>query len=271
MELPEWIFNGDAGIGPEFYTGALCSGSAALKSLRAANIQPGDVVVISGILGAIGHFAGMIAKTVFGARVIGMDWGWKEKNLPSSFARDRVYDKFIPACVTPSDQIPRQRLFQALREACDELRGMGKHSTSLMAQSVIVTASSTSAFQSLSDLVCDGGSIICVGYVPGSLHPFSLFCHLLFDSDSQQRVPRGECLMSISLQTLVERQVKIQGTMMGGHAEVLQVMKWIRDGVIKPEVTEVSLQDVSGCLNDCVDFRTVGKMVARVNGHPFSG
>ncbi|KAK7409522.1 hypothetical protein QQX98_008306 [Neonectria punicea] len=59
------------------YTAALCSGSAALKAVREATPKPGDVMVVVGICGAIGHLAGAIAKHVFGVKVIGVDFAWK--------------------------------------------------------------------------------------------------------------------------------------------------------------------------------------------------
>ncbi|KAK9238580.1 hypothetical protein V1525DRAFT_418373 [Lipomyces kononenkoae] len=246
MPLADWVFGESSKISPALYAGALCSGSAALKSLRSANVRPGDVVIISGILGAIGHFAGMIAKRIFQARVIGVDWDWKYQQLPRSFAGENIYDRFVPACVTPNDQIPWDKFLKAILRACNELRGAKLDDDTLMGDTVIVSASSTSGFDRLSDLVSDGGSIICVG------------------------VPRGECSVKVPLATLVERQLRLQGTLMGGWEEARQVMDWIRSGLIKPEVTEIRLNDVGKYLSDCIDFKTIGKVVVRVNDHQSS-
>ncbi|KAK9364434.1 chaperonin 10-like protein [Lipomyces kononenkoae] len=243
MPLPDWVFGENSKISPAVYTGALCSGSAALKSLRAANIRPGDVVIISGILGAIRHFAGMMAKRVFQARVIGLDWDWKYQRLPASFAGENIFDIFISACTTPNDQIPWDKFLNSIRRACSELRGTKANDYSLMADTVIANASSTSGFERLDDLVSDGGSIIYVG------------------------APRGECSVKVPLLTLLGRQLRLQGSLMGGPEEVLQVMDWIRSGLIKPEVTDISLPEVSRYLGDSVDFKTFGKVVVRVNGY----
>lgn len=164
--------------GMALYVAAFCSGAAALKSLRTAAPRPGDVVLVSGVLGAIGHLVGMIAKKVYGARVVGVDLGWKWNRLNAvpqmieaisgdgcvGFDVSQVCDAFVPACECPLDQLSQDRFLRQLERACAQLREEEVTFTPAgRADSVIVCASSAAAFQRLEDLVRDGGSIIIVG------------------------------------------------------------------------------------------------------------
>jgi propanol-preferring alcohol dehydrogenase len=157
MRLPTWVFSAPLEIHPATYTAALCSGSTALKTVQAANLRPGSVVVIVGIAGAIGHLAGMIAKNVYKAHVIGVDFAWKSKSLSSD--ADRIYDHFV-AFPSTSDK-DWLVYFEQLSRQCGAERD--RHCLPRMADSLIVTTSSAAAFQKMENYVCDGGIIVCVG------------------------------------------------------------------------------------------------------------
>lgn len=136
---------------------ALCSGSTALTALREAKIKAGDVVVVVGIAGAIGHLTGAIAKHVMGAKVIGVDLAWKIDLLADH--AERYADRLVAA--SDGTEQSCHRLFTQLLEACKDLRpGRGPMRA---AESVIISASKPEAFARLDQYVCDGGSIVCVG------------------------------------------------------------------------------------------------------------
>lgn len=156
MPLPDFIFDETAGLGIGVYTTALCSGAAALRALKAANPVPGDVVIVSGVCGGIGHLAGMMARNVFGAKVVGIDLAWKDKALGSRAAD--VFDEFIAAPVSVSE---RMEVVERISDACGRLRTAGE--TRRGADSLLVTSGDESAFEGLIDYVCDGGLVICVG------------------------------------------------------------------------------------------------------------
>ncbi|TPR10367.1 Sugar (and other) transporter family protein [Aspergillus niger] len=223
--------------GMALYVAAFCSGAAALKSLRTAAPRPGDVVLVSGVLGAIGHLVGMIAKKVYGARVVGVDLGWKWNRL-------NAVPQMIEAisgdgCV--GFDLSQDRFLRQLERACAQLREEEVTFTPAgRADSVIVCASSAAAFQRLEDLVRDGGSIIIVG------------------------APRGPCMVQMPLRSLLDRQLRIQGSLMGTWEESLQVMQWIRDCTITPYVHQVDLADAGRQLSDCVDCKTFGKGIIRI-------
>lgn len=139
------------------YTAALCSGSTALTTLRSASTRAGHVVVVVGIPGAIGHLIGAIAKQVLGAKVIGVDLGWKINSLLVGF--DHFGDAFLPA--SDGTEEGWSSFKTAMLRATAHLRkGDG---LSRGADAVLVSSSTASAFTKLNEYVCDGGSIVCVG------------------------------------------------------------------------------------------------------------
>ncbi|KAF7558180.1 hypothetical protein G7Z17_g72 [Cylindrodendrum hubeiense] len=234
MPLPEAVLSGT--LNPALYTAALCSGSAALVSIQAAKIVSGDVVVVVGIAGAIGHLTGAIAKQVKGAKVIGIDLGWKIDELPAN--ANEFGDIFLHAPTADSGEA--WNAFKAnLLEACTKLRP----DSGLLrgADAVIISSSSIAAFKNLDEYVCDGGEIVCVG------------------------VPQGDHAVSVPIHALIERNLKISGNLMGGHREAAEVMHYITSGQIKPHITEVALEDVPEQMQRLVDCRVIGKIVVRVD------
>ncbi|KAL2797853.1 chaperonin 10-like protein [Aspergillus keveii] len=157
IQLPEYVFARDSPIHPSMYAAALCSGSAALKALRAAQLRPQAVIVVFGIAGSIGHLVGLMAKHIYGAKVIGVDVASKagERMVKTG----DVCARFLPAPRHPEQEKAFQ---QSILKLCEELRG---HTNVLTgADSAIVCANRVSAFNNLTSYVCDGASIIIVGW-----------------------------------------------------------------------------------------------------------
>jgi propanol-preferring alcohol dehydrogenase len=156
IQLPEYVFARDSPIHPSMYAAALCSGSAALKALKAAQLRPQAVIVVFGIAGSIGHLVGLMAKHIYGAKVIGVDVASKagERMVKTG----DVCARFLPAPRHPEQEKAFQ---QSILKLCEELRG---HTNVLTgADSAIVCANRVSAFNNLTSYVCDGASIIIVG------------------------------------------------------------------------------------------------------------
>ncbi|KAJ4211628.1 hypothetical protein NW759_012229 [Fusarium solani] len=220
---------------------ALCSGSAAFRALRDAHTRPGDVLLVIGIAGGIGHLLGQIAKNVLGLRVVGVDKQSKINSLTAEQAEAMAH-VLVPAPEQDLDGQEGSSHFRAaLLEACSNLRGgIG---ISRGAETVIVAASEIEAFRHLQDYVCDGGHVICLG------------------------VPRGENTLTIPLPALVERSLWVSGTLMGGRHEALQVMELIKSGRVQPLVTEISLGDVPEYMNRLHNGAVVGKVVVRMSGY----
>ncbi|KAH7131320.1 chaperonin 10-like protein [Dactylonectria macrodidyma] len=214
-------------------TSALCSGSTALKALKEADVRAEEVVVVIGIAGAIGHLTGAIAKQIRGAKVIGTDLASKLDSLPASHVADVLLEApQVSSCDA------RTNFQTRLVETCGKLRG--EKTIARAADVVIVAASTGAAFQNLEDYVCDGGRIVCVG------------------------VPRN-VTVSLPVNALVERNLHVAGTLMGGHEEALEVMEYIVSGHIKPVTTQGVLEDVPEQMQKQVNCETIGKFVVRVN------
>lgn len=86
-------------------------------------------------------------------------------------------------------------------------------------------------------------------------------------SDVQRcfRVPRNG-QVSVPVAELVERQLKLQGNLVGGAEEAYQVMEYIKQGLLKPLFTEIRLEDIPEYLQKLTDCKTIGKAVAKIGG-----
>ncbi|RAH87508.1 GroES-like protein [Aspergillus japonicus CBS 114.51] len=241
VPLPKNLFDGSSSIDPALYTSALCSGSTALVSLRAARISPGDVVVVVGVLGAIGHLTGMLAKQVQRARVIGVDLAAKTRAVTQEHQDYQDYcEILLGAPESYEEGYTWQGFHERLLQACAQLRrGHGRNGgVARAAEAVIVTSSSVSSFQRLDEYVCDGGTIVCAG------------------------VPKGRSnMVSLPIHSVVERNLHLAGNLMGGHREALEVMQYIRSGQIMPRITKLALQEVPEQMQRMADNQTIGKLV----------
>lgn len=163
VPLPSWVFDGvssSGGVWPGAYTAALCSGSTALKAVQTTNVHAGDIVVVVGVLGGIGHLVGQIARSVFGARVVGVDIEAKASSAADEQKYGHCYDRLL-AAPNIADASSWESFMKNLENACQDLRGNTLEDS--CADAVIVTASKYEAFHGLDSYVRDGGSITCVG------------------------------------------------------------------------------------------------------------
>lgn len=159
VPLPDWAFDESSVVWPGAYTAALCSGSTALKAVQTTNVQVGDVVVVVGVLGGIGHLVGQIARRVFGAKVVGVDVQ-KKVSTTAEHEYGHCNDRLLSA-PDPDDARSWEAFLQNLEHACEGLRGNNLDDN--RADAVIVTASKYEAFRGLDKYVRDGGTITCVG------------------------------------------------------------------------------------------------------------
>ncbi|CAI7640657.1 unnamed protein product [Penicillium crustosum] len=220
VPLPDALLQGDVDLA--FCTAALCSGSTALVSVRAAKASLGDVVIVVGVAGAIGHLTGAIAKEVFGARVIGIDLKSKIDEIQSQDYGD--YSDILLGAPETDMGDAWLSFHSMLMQSCEKLRR--NHGVRRAAEAVIVASSSFSAFQRLDE------------------------------------VPKGKNNVCLPLHSVVERNLHVSGNLMGGHREALEVMEYIATGQIKPHVTKVALEDIPEQMQHLVDCKTAGKIVA---------
>ncbi|KAJ3548887.1 hypothetical protein NM208_g791 [Fusarium decemcellulare] len=220
---------------------ALCSGSAALMALRAARPSPGSIVVVSGVAGSIGHMVGAMALHIFGARVIGVDHGWKNEILATK--HDNEFADTLLDAPSSTEGKDWATFIASLIRSCSQLRHA--QGTARAADCLIICANKESAFKNMEDYVCDGGRIVCSG------------------------VPRGLSL-SISIHALVERNLCLTGTLMGGHEASLEVMDYISRMLVRPLITEKALDDIPRSMEDLANGKTIGKTVIRMTDNEAS-
>ncbi|KAJ6042994.1 uncharacterized protein N7446_001190 [Penicillium canescens] len=234
VPLPENITDGR--VDTALYAAALCSGSTALTSLRAASLGAGSIVVVVGVMGAIGHLVGMIAKKILGAKVIGVDLPAKVDRASPQDSHD--YCDILLGAPKSHQGNAWEEFHAAVLNACAQLRGEQRGGgVKRAAECVIVTSSSIEAFQKLDEYVRDGGTIVCAG------------------------VPKGLNRVSLPLHCLVERNLHLSGNLMGSHDAALEVMEYIRTNRITPRVSKVRLEGVPERLQAMMDYQTVGKVV----------
>ncbi|KAF5245909.1 hypothetical protein FAUST_1496 [Fusarium austroamericanum] len=88
------------------------------------------------------------------------------------------------------------------------------------AKAVIVTAGSGKAYQNAIDLVAVFGTLVCVG------------------------IPSPDQAMSLHPLTLIDRGIKLLGTMVGTRTETLEALEFVRRGVVKPIVQTVGFDQI---------------------------
>lgn len=158
MPLDATALDSDMSLDPALYTAALCSGAAALKALRESNVRQNDVVLIFGVAGAIGHLAGMIARKIFGALVVGVDRAEKVEALAGS-AADELFDTFVAA---PEGLNDDASFATKVNKACTDLRDGCVEPK--QPDAIIMAASSEEPYR-WANLVRDGGTVACLRYV----------------------------------------------------------------------------------------------------------
>ncbi|UZP43277.1 hypothetical protein NXS19_011093 [Fusarium pseudograminearum] len=105
------------------------------------------------------------------------------------------------------------------------------------AKAVIVTAGSGKAYQNAIDLVAVFGTLVCVG------------------------IPSPDQAMSLHPLTLIDRGIKLFGTMVGTRTETLEALEFVRRGVVKPIVQTVGFSEIEDLAERF--STTSGKLVIR--------
>ncbi|KAG9089364.1 alcohol dehydrogenase [Ceratobasidium sp. 392] len=80
----------------------LCAGVTVFKAIKQANTQPGDIIVISGAGGGLGHLAIQYAINGFGLRVIALDTGDEKKALCEKLGAETFVDFKVSILLPPN-------------------------------------------------------------------------------------------------------------------------------------------------------------------------
>ncbi|KZZ98180.1 Alcohol dehydrogenase superfamily, zinc-type [Ascosphaera apis ARSEF 7405] len=122
----------------------MCAGSTMYQCIVDSGLKWGNILVILGAGGGVGHLGVQIGKAL-GYRIIGVDAGESKRSLCMSLGCEAFAD------ITQTKDIVAEVL-----KASD---GIGAHG-------VIVTAGSKAAYESAPKMLRVGGTVICVGLPP---------------------------------------------------------------------------------------------------------
>ncbi|CAE6353974.1 unnamed protein product [Rhizoctonia solani] len=125
----------------------LCAGVTVFKAIKQAGTQPGDIILISGAGGGLGHLAIQYAINGFGLRVIALDTGDEKKEL----CRKLGAESFVDFKSSPD-------VIEEIKKVTD---GLGPHAA------IVASASSVGYDQALQYLR-PGGTLVAVGLPPGA-------------------------------------------------------------------------------------------------------
>ncbi|KAF8602276.1 GroES-like protein [Ceratobasidium sp. AG-I] len=131
-------------IGLDLAAPILCAGVTAIKQ---ANTQPGDIIVISGAGGGLGHLAIQYAINGFGLRVIALDSGDEKKALCQKLGAE----SFVDFKTSPD-------IIEELKRVAD---GKGPHAA-------IVASASSAGYDQALQYLRPGGVLVAVGLPPGA-------------------------------------------------------------------------------------------------------
>ncbi|CCO37909.1 alcohol dehydrogenase [Rhizoctonia solani AG-1 IB] len=134
-------------IGLDLAAPILCAGVTVFKAIKQAGTQPGDIIVISGAGGGLGHLAIQYAISGFGLRVIALDTGDEKKKLCSTLGAESFIDfKSSPDVIAE------------IKKVAD---GLGPHAA-------IVASASSAGYDQALQYLRPGGTLVAVGLPPGA-------------------------------------------------------------------------------------------------------
>jgi len=136
----------------------LCAGVTVFKAIKAANTEPGDIIVISGAGGGLGHLAIQYAINGFGLRVIALDTGDEKKALCEKLGAEAFVD-FKTS----------KNLIEELKQVAD---GKGPHAA-------IVASASSAGYDQALEYLRAGGTLVAVGLPPGATIKADVFWTVL--------------------------------------------------------------------------------------------
>ncbi|GAA5919331.1 hypothetical protein JCM21900_005559 [Sporobolomyces salmonicolor] len=122
----------------------LCGGLTVYKAIKNCRTKPGDMIVISGAGGGLGHLAVQYA-TAIGLQVVAIDTGDDKKKLCASYGADKFVD-FM-------EHKDPAALIDAVKKVCD---GLGPHAA-------VIAAAGAAAYEQALQYLRPSGTLVAVG------------------------------------------------------------------------------------------------------------
>jgi propanol-preferring alcohol dehydrogenase len=201
----------------------LCAGVTVYSALKRSKAKPGQWVVISGAGGGLGHLAVQIASKAMGMQVIGIDHSSKAELVKSSGAAH-----FLDITQFPKDD-KGKALGARVKELAD---GHGAHAV------VVCTAANAAYAQALEFLRFDG-TLVCVGIPEGDPVPIAA-------------ADPGKMIL---------RQFNIVGSAVGTRQEAIEVLDFMKRGLVKSHVRIEKMDALTGVFKEMEEGSLQGRVV----------
>jgi alcohol dehydrogenase, propanol-preferring len=203
------------GCDPYTIAPILCAGVTAYRAVTLTDAVAGQWIAVIGV-GGLGHLAVQYARTL-GCRVVAIDVDDTKLSLAALHGAEVTVNA---AAVDASAEVARR---------CGGMHG------------VVVTATSTAAFESAVPLVRPGGTVVFVG-MPGG------------DGD----------LARLSIGTLVSGEITVRGSSLGTRRDLEAALTLAASGEVVADVAVVGFDQLNDALDDLRFGRTTGRTVLRV-------
>ncbi|CAE6427322.1 unnamed protein product, partial [Rhizoctonia solani] len=156
-----------------------------IRALKQSDMEPGDVVVITGAGGGLGHLAVQYAINAFGLRVIAIDTGDNKKELCLKLGAENFIDFKVK-------NVHKQKSGNVADEVKRITDGAGAHA-------VLVTSSATNGYEGVLDYLRPCGRLLALGATIG-------------------------CKIDIDVITCISRSITIKGMVIGNRAIAHQAL-----------------------------------------------
>ncbi len=209
----------------------LCAGLTTYSALKAANLRPGEFVVIPGAGGGLGHLAVQYANAL-GYRVIAIDTGAEKRAL----ALDTLGAECFVDFNTSADLV--RDVKQCTRTRGDEGRCDGDEDDEACgrgAHAAIVTASGKEAYQQALSYIRPGGTLVAVG------------------------LPRDSTIEANVFRTVFEAK-RIVGSYVGNRQEAIEAL----DLAARGKVRAIYATEPLSKLNEVYKHMQEGSLAGRV-------
>jgi alcohol dehydrogenase, propanol-preferring len=194
----------------------LCAGVTTYRGLKRSGARPGQWVVVMGV-GGLGHIAIQYAKAM-GLRVAAVDVA----DAKLALARDMGAELTINA-----------KLHDAVHDVQSQIGG---------AHAVVVTATTTQAFEQAIGMVRPAGVVTYIG-LPGGA------------SD----------IIRASIMTIVNGELSIRGSNVGTRQDLDEAVSFAARGLVKSRNTFGRLEDINTIFADMKAGRLAGRTVLRIS------
>lgn len=206
----------------------LCAGVTVYSALKRSKAKPGQWVVISGAGGGLGHLAVQIASKAMGLQVIGIDHTSKADLVKTSGA-----EHFLDITQFPKDD-KGKALGDRVKELAD---GHGAHAA------IVCTAANAAYAQAIEFLRFDG-TLVCVG-IP-----------------EHDPVP----IAAADPGRMILRQFNIVGSAVGTREEAIQVLDFVKRGLVKSHVRVEKMDALTSVFKEMEAGSLQGRVVLDLSG-----